>query len=102
MKSLAISTDRDVLTGLRLAGIEGEFAKDKVELKEIFNQRSKDPSIGILIVMEEDFKALEADITEVKLHQVTPLVVMIPGMEGLHDHDFILRYIKSSVGVSGY
>lgn len=102
MKSLAISTDRDVLTGLRLAGIEGEFAQDKAELKRIFGERSKDSSIGILIVMEEDFKALEAEITEVKLHQATPLVVMIPGMEGLHDRDFILRYIKSSVGVSGY
>lgn len=99
MKSLVLTTDGDVLRGLRLAGFEGELCKDREELLTKFRETVKKKDRGLIILKEEDFKSIEDEVVEVKLHQSTPLVVMIPGLEGLQDKDFIMSYIKASVGI---
>lgn len=99
MRSLIISRSMDVVTGLRLAGIEGKFVKNSEELLKEFRANTKRDNIGILILTEEDFKDIEKEVIALKLKKGLPLVVTIPGRGGLKDKDLILRYVKESVGV---
>ena len=99
MKSLTISRSRDVIISLRLAGIEGVYCKNESELKTKFKQYKEDGNVGIIILIEDDFKLIEEEVIEVKLSKKLPLVVTIPDRNGLKDKDFIMRYIKESVGV---
>lgn len=99
MKSLVISRNRDVTTGLRLSGIDGKFCKDVEELRTIFKKYKDDDSIGIIILTERDFNEIKEEVIAKKLSGTLPLVVTIPGPKGIEDKDFILRYIKESVGI---
>ncbi|MDO5714416.1 MAG: V-type ATP synthase subunit F [Tissierellia bacterium] len=99
MKSLLLSTDHDVVRGLRLAGFQSVFCKDRSILLEKFTQGAKEKELGIIILTEVDFKSIEKEVVDVQLHQKTPLVVMIPGPNGLQDKDFIMSYIKASIGM---
>ena len=54
MRSFLITRSMDTLTGLRLAGIEGEIVDDE-SLLSTFREKAKDKDIGIIILNEEDF-----------------------------------------------
>lgn len=99
MRSLMISRSMDILAGIRLAGIEGIYCKDIKELKDNFKNYKEKDNLGIIILTESDFKEIEEEVIKVKLSKKLPLVVTIPDKGGLKDKDFILRYIKESIGV---
>lgn len=99
MRSIIISRDFDILTGLRIAGIEGIFCKNDSEVLENFNIYKKKDDIGIIILTQSDFKLIEDEIIGFKLTNKTPLIVTIPDIGKKLESDFILKYIKSSVGI---
>lgn len=99
MRSIVISKDIDVLTGLRLAGIEGQQCKDNEELLRAFRNFKSNKNIGLIILIEDDFNAIKDEVIEQKLSKSLPLVVTIPGKNGLKDKDFLLKYVRESVGV---
>lgn len=99
MKSLVISRNRDVTTGLRLSGIDGVFCKNEEELRENFKRLKDREDIGIIILIEKDFSVIKEEVIAKKLSGKPPLVVTIPGPKGIEDKDFILKYIKESVGI---
>ncbi len=99
MISFAISRNRDVLRGLRLSGIDGVFCKDKNDLKKIFLEIKEKKNIGLIILTESDFNEIEEEVTKVKIKNSLPLIVTIPGINGLEDKNFILKYIKDSIGL---
>ena len=99
MRSIIISRSMDILAGIRLAGIEGIYCKDIEELENNFKIYKDEKNVGIIVLTESDFKEIEDEVIKVKLSRKLPLVVTIPDQGGLKDKDFILRYIKESIGV---
>lgn len=99
MRSIIISRSMDILAGIRLAGIEGIYCNSIKELKDNFKVYKEKENYGIIILTESDFKEIEEEVIKVKLSKKLPLVVTIPDKGGLEDKDFILRYIKESIGV---
>lgn len=99
MKSVVISKDIDVLTGLRLAGIEGLYCKNNDELIKNFRVSKSNKNLGLVILTEDDFNSIKDEVIEQKLSKSLPLVVTIPGKNGLKDKDFLLKYVRESVGV---
>lgn len=99
MKSFLISDNKDIIIGLRLAGIEGVLAESEEEIKEHFIQATKDRNIGIIIITETVFEAIKEEVLSFKKSGSTQLVVTIPGRDGFRDKDFIMKYIKESIGV---
>jgi V/A-type H+-transporting ATPase subunit F len=98
MRSFLITRSMDILTGLRLAGIEGVVVKEE-ELLPTFREKVKDKDIGIIILTEEDLALIEDEVVSLKLNARTPLVVTIPGREGLKDKNFLLKYVKEALGI---
>ena len=99
MRSLIISRSLDVLAGIRLAGIEGVYCKDAEELENNFKMYKDKENLGIIVLTESDFNVIKDEVIKVKLSKKLPLVVTIPDKGGLKDKDFILRYIKESIGI---
>ncbi|MET3617222.1 V/A-type H+-transporting ATPase subunit F [Peptoniphilus olsenii] len=99
MKSILLTKDSDIINGLRLAGVEGVYCKDRKELLKNFDKYKRDSQIGIIILTASSFEKIKDEVIEVKLNQKTPLVVTIPELGGKMEDDFILKYVKESVGI---
>lgn len=99
MKSLLISDNKDTIVGLRLSGISGVLAETKEEIMVNFDKAVKDKNIGIVIITENIFEMMKDKVVEVKRSGDIPLIVTIPNREGLRDKNFIMKYVKESIGI---
>ncbi len=99
MKSFLISHNKDTIIGLRLAGIEGALAETKEEVEFYFSKAAQDPNIGIIIITEKVFEEMKEEVLELKRTGNSKLITTIPDRTGLRDKNFIMRYIKESIGI---
>jgi len=99
MKSLLISDNKDTIVGLRLSGISGVLAETKEEMILNFDKAVKDKNIGIVIITENIFEIMKDKVVETKRNGDIPLIVTIPNREGLRDKNFIMKYVKESIGI---
>ena len=73
MKIYLISDNVDTVTGMRLAGVEGEVVHKKDELSEAIARVLKDKSVGILFITELLSNTYPDVIADVKLSTRCPL-----------------------------
>lgn len=99
MRSLALTDNRDILTGLRMAGIEGRLCRDKEVLSQEFHRALDNDQVGLIVLTTKGFYDLEEEVIEVKMHRTSPLIVTIPEIDGHMENDFILKYIQESIGI---
>ena len=99
MKSFLISDNKDTLVGLRLSGIDGVLVSTKDEIKEVFRETLKNKDIGIIILTEDVFNEIKEEVLKVKIKKNIPLIVTVPDRMGLKDKNFIMRYVKESIGI---
>ncbi|HMM69835.1 MAG TPA: V-type ATP synthase subunit F [Gudongella oleilytica] len=99
MKSFLISDNRDTIIGMRLANIEGVLAQTREEIIARFNEAVEDKDIGIIIITEKIFEEMKEEVLELKRTGSSQLIVTIPDRTGLKDKNFIMRYIKESIGI---
>ena len=99
MKSILISDNKDTIVGLRLANIDGVLVTSDEEINSRFEEAVADENIGIIIITENVFEVLKDKVLELKRVGNKQLIVTIPGREGLKDKNFIMRYIKESIGI---
>ena len=100
MRIFAISDEKDTLTGLRLAGVEGKLAATRKEVEENVNYVMANPDIAILL-MSENCAALTPELVKkLKLSTTNPLLVVIPGTRGSNSApDSITRLISEAIGI---
>ncbi len=99
MKMYVICDNNDTLTGLRLAGVEGEKANTKEAFEEAARRILKDKSIGILMITEGYGKKYPELVNELKMNN-EPLVIEIPDRHGTgRKPNFITAYINEAIGV---
>lgn len=99
MKSFLISDNEDTLIGLRLSGIGGVLAKNDDDINHEFDKAVEDKEIGIIILTENIAENINEKVISLKTEGVDQLVVTIPDRSGLKDKNFIMRYIKESIGI---
>lgn len=99
MHSFLLSDNLDTLLGMRLAGVEGKFVKDKNDIISEIDRCMKDDDIGIVMITVGVFKLAEDEIMEFKMNSSDTLIVEIPSPNDQHSPDFITKYIKESIGI---
>lgn len=99
MKSYLISDNRDTIIGMRLANIDGVLAQTREEITARFKEAVEDKDIGIIIITEKIFEEMKEEVLELKRTGSSQLIVTIPDRTGLKDKNFIMRYIKESIGI---
>ncbi|MDF2675065.1 MAG: Vacuolar H+transporting two-sector ATPase Fsubunit [Clostridiales bacterium] len=100
MKGFLISDNMDTLVGLRIAGINGVVLHERDEILYMMNRIVEDKEIGIIILTEKVAAIVEDKIKEMKLSKTIPLIVEIPDRHGSNKgKDYILRYVRESIGL---
>jgi len=84
---------------MRLAGIKGLEVHSAQELAAALENLMKSPEYGLILVSEEVQKMAEEDIMALKLSQRDRMIIQIPEPGGFKDRDYILRYIRESIGI---
>lgn len=99
MKFRLISDSHDALTGMRLSGIEGVFAKTAQEAEEHLKECIDDETVGIVLITERLAAKCPGFIDKMKLEMGRPLVVTIPGSKHEEPQDNIMRYVREAIGI---
>ena len=100
MKMYLISDNIDTLTGMRLAGVEGEIAHGRKEAKAAVEKILEEQNLGILLITEKLSIEIPELIDEIKLNRKQPLLVEIPDGHGSgRQENFITNYINEAIGI---
>ena len=100
MRCFCISDDPDVLTGMRLAGIDGVAASTKRDVDMAVSKAASDPEVAILIVTEGCYLLSRERLDELKLSAARPLVNVISDSRiGRSGSDSIMRLINEAIGI---
>lgn len=99
MRSILLTSNDDIINGLRLAGVRPVKCNNRSELLKNFKSYTKEEGIGIIILTYSSFKEIKEEVLDFKLSGALPLVVTIPDLDGKMEDDFILKYVRESVGV---
>ena len=99
MRSILLTSNDDIINGLRLAGVRSVKCNNRSELLKNFKSYTKEEGIGIIILTYSSFKEIKEEVLDFNLSGALPLVVTIPDLDGKMEDDFILKYVRESVGV---
>ena len=100
MKMYLISDNIDTLTGMRLAGVEGEVVHGRRETKQAVEKILEDKDLGILLLTEKLSFEIPELVDDIKLNRKQPLLVEIPDRHGSGRRpDFITAYINEAIGI---
>ena len=99
MISRVISRDDEFLVALRMSGFEGVYCADEAALNGAFDAALEDKNIGMIILNEKDFRALEEKVLAVKEKKRSPFICTLPGRDGYTEDDFIMKYVRDAIGV---
>ncbi len=82
MKIQVIGNAQAVL-GFSLVGVSGMAASTFEEANQALTAALSDPEAGIVLITEDIADLIAARMEQLKMHSTLPLVVEIPGSEGL-------------------
>ena len=100
MKMYLISDNKDTLTGMRLAGVEGVVVHERQELKDALDAVFQDKEIGIVLLTEKFGREFPDLIDDVKLNRRLPLLIEIPDRHGTgRNENFITDYVSEAIGL---
>ena len=99
MKVLVIGHPEAVL-GFSLVGVQGQAATTAEEVNQALDEALAPHDIGIVLVTQDVSRLIEARMDDLKLHSTVPLVVEIPGPEGVSpDQPSLSDVVLRAIGV---
>ena len=99
MKLLVIGHPEAVL-GYSLAGVHGQVASSAEEANQALDKALATPDIGIVLVTQDVSKLIEGRMDYLRLRSTIPLVVEIPGPEGIGpDQPSLSDIVLRAIGV---
>jgi V/A-type H+-transporting ATPase subunit F len=99
MKVLVIGSQEAVL-GFSLVGVNGKAVKTAPEVNQALDEALANPEAGIVLVTEDVSRLIQARMDHLKLRSTVPLVVEIPGPEGMSpDQPSINEIVLRAIGV---
>lgn len=100
MRMFAIADETDVLTGLRVSGIEGKLAADRKQTEACVSEVMADQQIAVLLITENCAALIPETVKKLKLSSTNPLLVVIPGTQGsTRGADSITALIREAIGI---
>ena len=99
MKVLVIGHPEAVL-GYSLAGVQGKAASSAEEANQALDKALSAPDIGIILVTQNVARLIESRMDYLQLRSTIPLVVEIPGPEGVGpDQPSLSDVVLRAIGV---
>ena len=100
MKFYLISDDRDALTGMHLAGIDGEYCESAASAEAAMRNAVENKDIGILLITDSIAQQCAQAVSDIKLSYSTPLLVEIPNSDSSEcPGDSIMKIVHDAIGI---
>jgi len=99
MRTIVIA-DEDTVLGFSLAGVQGMIASTEEEIRQAFEQVTRQKDIGIVVMTERIAQHIRDTVDKWVIGGGRPLIVEIPDSRGPQEgrrtpHEFV----KSAIGV---
>jgi len=99
MKIIVIGSQQAVL-GFSLVGVQGQVATNANEVNRALDEALKAHDIGIVLVTENVARLIQTRMEQLKLHSTVPLIVEIPGPEGMPtDQPTLGEVVRRAIGI---
>jgi V/A-type H+-transporting ATPase subunit F len=99
MKVLVIGHPEAVL-GFSLAGVQGQAASTAEQVNQALDNALITPDIGIILVTQDVAKLIQSRMDQLQLRSTIPLVVEIPGPEGVSpDQPSLSDVVLRAIGI---
>jgi V/A-type H+/Na+-transporting ATPase subunit F len=90
----------EAVLGFSLVGMEGQVATTTEEANQALDNALATKDIGIILITQDVAGWIESRMDELKLHSTVPLVVEIPGPEGVSpDQPSLSDVVLRAIGV---
>ncbi len=90
----------EAVLGFSLVGVEGQAASTVEEVTLALDAALADKEIGIVLVTQDVSRLIEARMDYLKLRSTVPLIVEIPGPEGVGpDQPSLSDVVLRAIGV---
>lgn len=92
--------DEDTVRGFRMAGVKGRVVGNSGQATEALAEVSARPDCGIVILTERVAAGIRERVDAIRFGRARPLIVEIPGPEGLWPGRKSLRQlVQEAVGI---
>ena len=92
--------DEDTVRGFRLAGVEGRTVASPKEAGDALDEVSLRRDVGIIIVTDAVAAGIRGRIDALRMGQVRPLVVEIPGPKGpMPGRKTLRQSVQQAIGI---
>ena len=99
MKLLVIGNPEAVL-GFSLVGVQGQVATNADELNQALDAAMEMEDVGVILITQDVSSLIVKRMDELKMHSTVPLVVEIPGPEGVSpDQPSLSDVVLRAIGV---
>lgn len=100
MKYYLITEDAHALTGLRLAGVEGELVESAAQAEKAVQSAEQDSAIAVILITPKAAAWIPATVERLKISGERPLLAVIPASDGAGiGPDVIMGMIRQAIGV---
>jgi V/A-type H+-transporting ATPase subunit F len=99
MRSVCLCEKIETVTAMQLGGIESWRVTGVDEARTSLEKLLGDPDVALVIVSENVHNMIESFIMKTKLERNDTLIIQIPEPGGLQDKDYMMKYIKNSIGI---
>jgi V/A-type H+-transporting ATPase subunit F len=90
----------EAVLGFSLLGVRGWVASSVAEANRALDEALSMPDAGIVLVTSDVAGLIQARLDQLKLRSTRPLVVEIPGPEGIRpDQPTLSELIRQAIGV---
>lgn len=98
MKMFIISDNKDFLTGMRFAGVDGKLVSSQESIENVINNIDLS-NVAILLITRQLALKNQNIVSKMKKKD-QPLVIEVPDKSNLHENnDSITRYVQDAMGI---
>ena len=92
--------DADTVLGFRYAGVPGVVAESPEEVSRALDRAVGDAQVGAIIITERAAAMARAEVDELRINRVTPVVVEAPDQHGpMEGRKTLADLIREAVGI---
>ena len=84
---------------MQLGGIDSKVVNNDQEARNLLQSLLADQRTGLIMISENIHSRLKNEIMPIKLKRTDKLIIQIPEPEGLQDKEYMMNYIKNSIGI---
>ena len=90
----------EAVLGFKLVGVHGQAVQTAKETNDALDAAMDHPNAGIVLVTQDVAALIPARMDQLKLRSTVPLVVEIPGPQGLPaDYPSLDELIRRAIGI---